>query len=158
MEKPDLLAGLPDDAVEEITSLGFPVTLSKGHVLFDLGDPADKLYVLRSGNVALSLPMTVRGSERDILVEERSPGQTVGWSALVPPHRFTLKATASIDSEVLALPREPLLGHLREHPEVGYTITRNVAAVVGHRLQVLQAMWLREIQRVVELKQASGAA
>ena len=158
MEKPDLLAGLPDDAVEEITGLGSPLTLSKGDVLFDLGDPADKLYVLRSGGVALSLPMTVQGAERDILVEERSPGQTVGWSALVPPHRFTLKATASIDSEVLALPREPLLEHLRQHPEVGYTLTRNVAAVVGHRLQVLQAMWLREIQRVVDLKQSSGAA
>jgi CRP/FNR family cyclic AMP-dependent transcriptional regulator len=158
MEKADLLAGLPDDAVAEIAGLGSLVTLSKGEVLFDLGDLADKLYVLRGGGVALSLPMTVRGTERDILVEERTPGQTVGWSALVPPHRFTLKATASIDSQVLALPRDPLLAHLQSHPDVGYTLTRNVAAVVGHRLQVLQAMWLREVQRVVDLKQASGTA
>jgi CRP-like cAMP-binding protein len=158
MDKPDLLGGLPDDAVEEILSLGSLVTPAKGDVLFDLGDVADKLYLLRAGGVALSLPMTVRGTERDVLVEERTPGQTVGWSALVPPHRFTLKATASIDSEVLALPREPLMEHLERRPEVGYTVTRNVAAVVGHRLQVLQAMWLREMQRVVDLSQASGAA
>jgi CRP/FNR family cyclic AMP-dependent transcriptional regulator len=158
MDKPDLLLGIPDDAVEEITGLGSLVTLSKGDVLFDLGDFADKLYVLRAGGVALSLPMTVRGTPRDILVEERAPGQAIGWSALVPPHRFTLKATASIDSEVLTLPRDPLLEYLGEHPETGYTLTRNVATVVGHRLQVLQAMWLREVQRVVDLKHASEAA
>ena len=34
---------------------------------------------------------------------------------------------------------------------VGYVVMRNVAAVTGHRLQVFQAMWLREIQRTVAL-------
>jgi hypothetical protein len=29
---------------------------------------------------------------------------------------------------------------------------QNVASVVGQRLQVFQAMWLREMQRVVELR------
>jgi hypothetical protein len=33
-------------------------------------------------------------------------------------------------------------------------VARNVSAVVGQRLQVFQTMWLREMQRVVELSQA----
>jgi CRP-like cAMP-binding protein len=85
-------------------------------------------------------------------MEEKFPGETLGWSALVPPHRFTLNARASIPSELLRLPREALLEHLAAHPDIGYRLTLNVAAVIGHRLQVFQAMWLREMQRVVELR------
>ncbi len=37
-------------------------------------------------------------------------------------------------------------------PTVGYTVSRNVASVIGHRLEVFQTMWLREMQRVIELR------
>ena len=87
-----------------------------------------------------------------MLVEERMPGQMLGWSALIPPHRFTLNATAPLATELVALPRPALLDHFATHPQVGYTVLTNLAAIIGHRLQVLQAMWLREMQRVIELR------
>jgi hypothetical protein len=59
-----------------------------------------------------------------------------------------------VETEVLVLHRSALLEHFAGHPEVGYAVTRNVAAVVGQRLQVFQAMWLREMQRVVKLTYA----
>jgi hypothetical protein len=65
-----------------------------------------------------------------------------------------LKATAPLETELIALPRSALLEHFAARPAVGYAVTRNLAAVVGQRLQVFQAMWLREVQRVVKL---SGA-
>jgi len=156
MEKarPYLLAGLTDNQAEEVAALGSRKRLAAGEVLFDLGDAAGSLFLLEAGRVALSLPMNVQGAEKDILIEERAPGEAFGWSALVPPHRFTLKASASMESEVLALPRAALLDHFAARPEVGYTVTRDVATIVGQRLQVLQAMWLREMQRVVELSRA----
>jgi CRP-like cAMP-binding protein len=102
---------------------------------------------VQHGRIALSLPMTVGGRTRDMLVEERGPGQTVGWSALIPPHRFTLHASASLDTGVLTLSRAALEAHLEAHAAIGYRVARNVAAVVGQRLEVVQAMWLREMQR-----------
>ena len=152
--RPHLLAGLTDDQAEEVAALGSGKTLAAGEVLFDLGDAAGSLFVLEAGRVALSLPMKVQGTEKDVLIEERIPGEAFGWSALVPPHRFTLKASASMESEVLMLPRAALLDHFAARPEVGYAVTRDVATIVGQRLQVLQAMWLREMQRVVELSRA----
>jgi hypothetical protein len=89
-----------------------------------------------------------------VLIEERSSGQSLGWSALVPPHRFTLEASAAVDSEVLALPRDALYEHFAVCPAVGCAVMQNVSAVVGHRLHVMQAMWLREVQRVVEISRA----
>lgn len=150
----ELLDGLTDDAAAGIMALGSRVRLAAGAVLFNLGDLADSLFLIERGRIALSMPMQVRGREEDVLVEERLPGQGLGWSALIPPHRFTLKATAPLETELLALPRSALLEHFAARPAVGYAVTRNLAAVVGQRLQVFQAMWLREMQRVVKL---SGA-
>jgi CRP-like cAMP-binding protein len=147
----------PADAVG-IIALGERLTLPAGAVLFKLGGEAHCVYAIENGRISLSLPMQVGGREQEVLVEERTAGETVGWSALVPPHRFTLTAMTLIDSEVLAFPRIALLQHFASDPAVGLVVTRNVASVMGQRLQVLQAMWLREIQRVVQMTLASQSA
>jgi CRP-like cAMP-binding protein len=147
----DLVKSLPPADGAAVLALASRVSLPSGAVLFELGAPADHLYIIDRGRVNLTLPMQVFGREEDILVEERMAGQTVGWSALIPPHRFTLKATAQIDTELLVFGRAAMLDHFAAHPAVGYAIVGNVAAIVGQRLQVFQAMWLREMKRVLEL-------
>jgi CRP-like cAMP-binding protein len=148
---PDLLSSLSADSARGVLALGRRLEVPAGAVLFHLGTDAANLYVIERGRVNLTLPMQVFGREEDILVEERSAGQTLGWSALIPPHRFTLKATAQIDSELVAFPRGELHDYLAAHPEVGHPIMRNLAATVGQRLQVFQTMWLREMKRALEL-------
>ncbi len=150
--RPDLFAGLSHDEAAALLSLGTRITLASGDVLFRMGGEAALLYVVDRGRIALTLPMQVCGREEDVLVEERAPGETVGWSALIPPYRFTLKATAPLETDVLTFTRSSLLEHFGRYPIVGYIVTRNVASVIGQRLQVMQAMWLREMQRVVELR------
>jgi CRP/FNR family transcriptional regulator, cyclic AMP receptor protein len=146
----DLLKGLAPDEADRILALGKRTVLTTGAELFHLGEAADCIYLVGRGRLRLTLPMQVRSHEEDVLVEERSSGQTVGWSALIPPYRFTLTATAALESEVIALSREVLLGYFAAHPENGYLVSMNLASVIGQRLQVFQAMWLREIQRMVE--------
>jgi len=148
--KSDLLKGLSEDEVARLTTLGTSVTLAGGETLFRLGTDADRAYLVVSGRIALTLPIQIRKGEEEVVVEEALPGQTVGWSGLVPPHRFTLNAAAAVSSEVLALPRAALFEHFATHPGVGQIVTRNLAAVIGHRLQVFQTMWAREMQRMVE--------
>jgi CRP/FNR family cyclic AMP-dependent transcriptional regulator len=150
--QPDLLIGLPPDEVDQVLSLGSRITLTSGAELFHMGTPADSLYLVSQGRIKLTLPMQIRGQEQDVFVEERSPGQTVGWSALIPPHQFTLTATAPLQTEVIALSREALRAHCDAFPAIGYAITLNLAAVIGQRLQLFQAMWLREMERMVELR------
>jgi CRP-like cAMP-binding protein len=148
---PELLAGLAPEQAARVLALGTPVTLGAGEMLFDLGAEADALYVIDRGRIVLSLPIRVGGREEHVLIEERQAGQALGWSALIPPHRFTLRATAPLDTVVTAWPREALLERFALEPEVGYAVMRNVARVTGQRLQLFQAMWLREMQRTVAL-------
>lgn len=152
--QPDLLKGLSQDEMDAVLGLGKRRILSPGWELFHLGDAADSVYLVHRGRIRLTLPMQVRGREEDVLVEERAPGQTVGWSALTPPYRFTLTATAPLESEVIALSRDALLEYFDAHPALGCLVSLNLASVIGHRLQLFQAMWLREMQRTVELHSA----
>ena len=150
--QPDLLRDLAPDVAAEVLALGFQVHVPTGGELFRLGSAAESVFVIERGRISLTLPIQVGGRDEEMLVEERVTGQTVGWSGLIPPHRFTLRAAAPLDTEVVALPRAALLSYFAAHPAAGYVVTRNLASVVGQRLQVFQAMWLREVQRVVEAR------
>jgi CRP-like cAMP-binding protein len=149
------MKGLSAEEAERLLELGTRITVSSGSELFGLGDEADSLFLIARGRIRLTLPLQVRGQQEEVLVEERAVGQTVGWSALTPPYRFTLKAVAPLDAEVISLSREQLRNHFADHPAVGHAVMRNLAGVVGQRLQLFQAMWLREMQRAIDI--ACGA-
>jgi CRP-like cAMP-binding protein len=150
----ELLNGLSSAEAEQILELGTRLIVPSGTLLFRLGDPADRLFLTERGRIRLTLPMHLRGKEEDVLVEERSPGQTVGWSALIPPYHFTLSAAASLDTEVIALPQKVLREYMAAQPAVGCKIALNLAVVIGHRLQLFQTMWLREMERTVQARSA----
>jgi CRP-like cAMP-binding protein len=150
----ELLHGIPDGPAAALRAIGERRRIAPGDRLFALGDQADALFLIERGRLALTLPMRVGDRDEEVLIEERQAGQALGWSALIPPHRFTLSAKALVDTEVLALGRDRLLAHFDAAPEVGYLVTRNVAAIVGQRLHVFQAMWLREMQRTVRFSHA----
>jgi CRP-like cAMP-binding protein len=150
--QPDLLQGLTSDQAAALMSLGSRKTLAGGAVLFNLGDNAELLFLVERGRVNLTLPMQIGQRREEVLVEERGPEQMLGWSALIPPHRFTLNAVAPLETVLMALPRQALLDHFAAEPEVARLVLTNLATIIGRRLQVLQTMWLREMQRVVELR------
>ena len=152
--QPDFLAGLNEREAADVLALGRPVRLADGEVLFRLGAEATTLYVVQSGLINLAMPMQIGGRDENVQIDERVPGQAVGWSTLIPPHRFTLTATAPVTTELLAFPRLQLLEHFERNPLTGYRVSMNLAALVGERLQVFQAMWLREMQQLVNASHA----
>lgn len=156
----ELVAGLSAGPSRHVLEFGTPIHVNAGGVLFRLGDLADRVFVIERGRIALTMPIRVREREEAVLVEERQAGETVGWSALIPPHRFTLTATAPLDTDVLAIERGALVEYLDSQPEIGYLVMRNLAEIMGRRLQVFQAMWVREMQHGIERRTqpASGAA
>jgi CRP/FNR family cyclic AMP-dependent transcriptional regulator len=149
--RPDLLRALAPADAAAVLRLGTSRHVACGSNIFGLGEPADCLFVIDTGRVALTLPVQVGGRHEHVLIEERVSGDTIGWSALIPPHRFTLNATADLECDLVVLGRETLFDHLQAHPAVGFTIARSVAETIGRRLQVFQAMWLRQMQRVVKV-------
>jgi toluene monooxygenase system ferredoxin subunit len=146
----DLLLGLPPQSTSEVLALATRRQALTGEVLFRLGDKAEDLFLVQSGRVNLTFPVRVGSRQEDVLAEERHPGQLVGWSGLIPPHRFTLQAVVPVTSELLVLPGENLRDLLQAKPELGYPVLSNLARIIGQRFTIFQTMWIREFQRVVE--------
>ena len=86
-----LLAGLPGEAVASVAGCAQNVSFNPGDLLLAEGDPANTLYLLRRGRVAIEVHSPGRGP---IVIETVGPGAVVGWSWLVPPYRWHFDARA----------------------------------------------------------------
>lgn len=146
----ELFRDLGDEGVRRILAIGRARALDAGQYLFLLGDNADEFYVVLRGTLDLCLPIALRGTVKDITVESAGAGRAFGWSALVKPYRFTLSARATEPSEVVGFARDDLQRLAETEPGIGYSILTRISEVMGLRLVTFQALWVRELQRVVE--------
>jgi CRP/FNR family transcriptional regulator, cyclic AMP receptor protein len=157
LRRASIFAELQDAEAARLIAVARPRQCHKGECLFLLGDHADRLYVVLSGKVELSFPLSFGGAVRDVPVESRAPGSALGWSALVKPHRFTLSARAAERSELATFSRQDLLELFEAEPRIGCVVMRHIAEVVGRRLLQVQALWARELQRAVTDSLAASA-
>lgn len=145
----EVFGGLDGRCVEALASAAEARTLDGGEVLFRLGEDATRLYVVGSGQLELTLPISIESEARELRIETRGPRSTVGWSALIPPHRFTLSAHAVGQVEVFGLTRGALEAAFQEDPHSGYLFMKHVCTGIGQRLAQMQALWARELRHAV---------
>jgi len=127
-----LLAGLPGDIVDLVAGCAQNVAFNSGELLLAEGEPADTLYLLRRGHVALELHAADRGA---MVIETVGPGSPVGWSWLFPPYRSHFDARAMVDVGAIAVDAACLRQKAEADPAFGYELMKRVSAVILDRLQ-----------------------
>ena len=95
LRKIDILEGLDEAQRSRLAAIARIQSCRKGEYVFLLGDAADRIYAVLSGRVVLCLPLSLGGVVEDVCVRSALPGETIGWSALVKPYRFTLSAKST---------------------------------------------------------------
>jgi len=128
-----LLAGLPVDAVASVAGCARNVAFDPGDLLLAEGDPANTLYLLRRGRVAIEVHSPGTGP---IVVETLGPGAAVGWSWLVPPYRWHFDARALDAVGAVAVDGACLRDKAQADPALGYELMKRVAGVLLERLQM----------------------
>ncbi len=146
-----IFAGVPDGRLERFARLGEPVAAKAGEFLFRLGDPAKWLYLIDRGKVDLSVPFRIQGATREIAIQRAVAGDTLAWSSLARPHVLTMSARAVENTQLLQFSGEALGALCHEDAEVGLAVIERLTEVVGRRLHQVQAMWIREIQRGMDV-------
>lgn len=125
-------AGLGDDSLKKIAAISKEVSFGKGESLFKEGHPAEALYIVTNGHVDLTLEL---GSGKATVVDHTVPGDMMGWSVFVEPHRMRASATAREDSKAIAIDAEKLRTLCEEETEIGYKVIKQVTAALANRLK-----------------------
>ncbi len=141
-----IFEGISGEAIEALCSRGRELICKAGHGLFERGQEAQDLLLLQEGVVELLFPVQIMGVTRELALESKHEGEVVAWSALVSPYRCTLGARCGSDCVLTSLNREALEEFFRNEPQVGYLFMRNLAGVIGRRLQAMQNIWLLDLQ------------
>ncbi len=134
------------EAIEELCSRGPEVVFEEGHRLFERDRDANELMIVQEGVVDLVFPVQILSVTREVTMESVQAGDVVAWSSLVSPHRFTLSARCATRCVLTCLSRDNLHTFFETDSQTGYLFMRNLAEVIGRRLQAMHAMWVRELQ------------
>jgi CRP-like cAMP-binding protein len=125
------LGMLSEEHRARLHSLAHSVRFPAGSRILHEGRGADRFWLIQSGRVALDVHVPGRPAA---VVDTLVPGDLVGWSWLVPPHRTHFGARAETDvtaDEFDAATVRVLCG---EDPLLGREIAMAVLAVVTGRL------------------------
>jgi len=124
-------AALGPEAQSRLADLARVVRVPAGTHLLREGATTEDLSILLSGRVALRMLVPERGMVTILTVE---PGDLVGWSALVPPHRATSECVAVEPAVLLAFRGEDLRATLRTDHALAASVYPRVLQAVARRL------------------------
>lgn len=125
-------AGLSADDVTAICRNAALIEVPAGTLLFTEGERSDKCYLVFTGIVGLELYLHERGTATVATV---GPGEILGWSWLMPPHRWRFDAVARTDVAAVALDAATVLAACEGDPRLDRVINRRIALTLASRLE-----------------------
>ena len=123
----DLFWGMSMEFVKAATDMAVNVTCKQGEILFDIGDSADRFYILLKGSVTMR-----RGDGK--LHTARKAGDIFGWSALINRPEYAASATCDMLTALLNIESRPFLELLEKYPRDKATLFERLARMLGNQL------------------------
>jgi CRP-like cAMP-binding protein len=141
-------AGMRPEHLEIIAAGATEATYEPEAVLFREGEPANKFYLIQSGQIVLEAHQPADGT---VFVQSLGAGEVLGWSWLFPPFLWHFQARALEPTRVVVLDGAHLLIAAERNRDFGYELMKRVAQVLIHRLQATRKQLLREqIESILE--------
>ena len=135
----DIFKGLTDDQLERIHNGCVETEYQHGDRLFAEGQDADRIWIVKDGEVDLRFELPGRPSTHQNTVLTITSPMALGWSSFMSPHQYKLAAyCATRTCRVLQIKKDFLLSLFENDPQLGYRVISNLAAVASfhfHRLQ-----------------------
>lgn len=124
--------GLGQEALGTVADCARNIHLPAGTVVISAGEPADTFFVVRHGRVAIELNRPAGGP---VVLDSAHDGDIVGWSWLIPPHRWKFDARTTEPTSLVALDGACLRRKGEQDPALAHELLLRVAEVMDRRLQ-----------------------
>jgi CRP-like cAMP-binding protein len=137
---------LPAAARERLAPHLTVVEYDAGTEILREGEPMRSLGIVLTGRVALRLRVPERGPTTILTVE---PGDVIGWSAVIAPHRATDTAVALLPTELVLIDGAALRAELAADAELAAPVYLSLLEALarrltGTRLQLLDLFTMTE--------------
>lgn len=126
-----LLGILEDTDIDWMATNGSLRSIRAGTVLIQERKPIDSLFILLDGQLSVAV-----GGIHGRYVATLLPGEIVGEISFVDNHPPSASVSATVNSVVLAIPRELLSAKLAEDPAFAMRFYHSVATFLADRLYV----------------------
>ncbi len=131
LRKVDILEGLTDWELKIVSQFFQKENVPENYPLFTEGEKAHKLFILEEGNIS----MLMQGKPQ---YEINTPGKILGWSFLVPPHRYTASGITVIPSRLLTIKSPDFYYIIHKEPQMGVKVMENLTKIVAGRYSQLR--------------------
>jgi CRP-like cAMP-binding protein len=126
------LKGLAPPHLQELAGCASNVRFEAGQYIFHQGEEANTFYAIRQGKVALEIFVPERGAK---VIQNVGEGDILGWSWLIPPHRWRFDARATELTRALAFDGTCLRTKCEEDHDFGYELLKRFSRVITDRLE-----------------------
>ena len=158
VRKAPLFTAIDDASAASLRASMSGVKLSRGQTLFKEGDAGDRLFVVVDGKLKLG---TTSNDGRENLLSILGPGDMFGELSLFDPGPRTATATAVVDSKLLALANDQVIGWVKEHPQVSLQLLGRLAQRLRKANDVLSDLVFADVpgrvaKAIIELGERFG--
>jgi CRP-like cAMP-binding protein len=147
LERLTIFEGLTQDQLQTVGERCEITTVKRGETVFRAGEPAQHLLFVRSGKVELRFQVVYAGTAGEYPLDRVRVNGACGWSAMIPPHVYTLTAYAVEDSELVRIKQTDLQYCCDADPRMGYVVMGNIARTIGARYELARQSLVEEMQR-----------
>lgn len=121
----------PTKDLERVGAFSKMIICAKGEELIQENKRAQFLFILLQGKLVLS----IKKGSGDLVIEiVKKKGELLGWSAIVPPRKYTASAKALEEVKVLKIKGRDLEDYLQSHPPLAWQFWRKLASLIAFRL------------------------
>src|SRR5919202_1045898 len=144
MEFFELMGGEDRSALAEVVDL---VRLGEGETLFRAGDPGESLFLVRAGEVELSVKDT---AGQKIILDITRPGDFFGEIALLDAGPRTATAVALTETELIELDRDDLMLLFQRKPDAALAMLAAMGRMTRKADELLRTRVSRNVNEEVE--------
>jgi CRP-like cAMP-binding protein len=126
------LSGLTDWQLQRLATHAKRSMFHAGNRVFREGEPADRMWLIRTGRVAIDTGVAGHG---DTVIDELGAGAVLGWSWLLPPYRWQFGAVAVETTHTVEVNAPALRELCHADPILGFQVALGLVGVVSERLR-----------------------
>jgi len=153
MKNSSILANIPlfkeldSSQLAKIASGTHEITVNKGRILFNKGDPSDGFYVVVSGRIKLSF---VSRDGKEFIAEIFGPNQSFGEAVMFLGKAYPVCAQALMDSTILHVPKSVVFDGVDNNSGFARRVIAGLCSRLVDRIQTLEYLTVySSIQKVI---------